>query len=281
MTLAQTIIDSTEILRSSKFARMVHVGLKEAEKFVFDRDASSAAKQVADLGAESVIKSLPLCRLPHRITWIELDRHVIAPNELEEVKGVGFCMLEPDGATEGEFAITIFYEDDEGYFGTYPFSILVYPKRNGQTFLDMMDVRVNPFAVEESNRMIGDVAKSEGMAGAGAVMAKVALSALAVLNSRNLVITEKAKPFGARAARRRGEREPMAYSTVRITLNRRDMSAAAADGMTQEEMRQHVVRGHFKVRKSGIYWWRPFIRGSIDVGKVVHTGYDITKAKAS
>jgi len=27
-------------------------------------------------------------------------------------------------------------------------------------------------------------------------------------------------------------------------------------------MAAHYVRGHFKQRKSGVYWWSPFVRGS-------------------
>jgi len=31
--------------------------------------------------------------------------------------------------------------------------------------------------------------------------------------------------------------------------------------MTRTEMRAHMVRGHFKVRRTGVYWWRAFVRG--------------------
>jgi hypothetical protein len=45
---------------------------------------------------------------------------------------------------------------------------------------------------------------------------------------------------------------------------RRNEARAYADEDEPPEsmMRRHLVRGHFKVGKSGVYWWRPFLRGS-------------------
>ena len=36
---------------------------------------------------------------------------------------------------------------------------------------------------------------------------------------------------------------------------------ARGRGATAEEIRSHLVRGHFKVRKTGIFWWRPHTAG--------------------
>lgn len=30
------------------------------------------------------------------------------------------------------------------------------------------------------------------------------------------------------------------------------------------------VRGHFKVKKTGVYWWNPFVRGDATKGFVSH-----------
>jgi hypothetical protein len=32
-------------------------------------------------------------------------------------------------------------------------------------------------------------------------------------------------------------------------------------GATQAEIAAHLVSGHFKRRATGVFWWRPFIRG--------------------
>ena len=36
-------------------------------------------------------------------------------------------------------------------------------------------------------------------------------------------------------------------------------------------MRGHFVRGHFKTRKTGIYFWHPHARGSFDRGMIEKT----------
>jgi hypothetical protein len=34
------------------------------------------------------------------------------------------------------------------------------------------------------------------------------------------------------------------------------------------ELRAHFVRGHFKARKSGVFWWSPHARGDLSRGMV-------------
>lgn len=35
-------------------------------------------------------------------------------------------------------------------------------------------------------------------------------------------------------------------------------------------VRAHLVRGHFKICKTGLFWWSPFVRGSAKLGIVTH-----------
>lgn len=108
------------------------------------------------------------------------------------------------------------------------------------------------------------------------------ISALCLLNSQNCV--EKVpQDFAAlnKARVRRGKKPLISYSTVNIKLSRRDREAAAALGMSGEQIRQHVVRGHFKVRAGGLFWWRPFIRGSADAGEVRRAGYTVVAGDAA
>jgi hypothetical protein len=63
--------------------------------------------------------------------------------------------------------------------------------------------------------------------------------------------------------RRLGKPEALGYSSVKIRLSRNEARAYAdGDEPPESMMRRHLVRGHFKVRKSGVSWWRPFLRGS-------------------
>lgn len=101
---------------------------------------------------------------------------------------------------------------------------------------------------------------------------------ICLLNSRNCIgltrgVMPERKGNSARVSRKgfRG----LSYSTVTINLSRRDSDAAAADGMSAGEIRKHIVRGHFKIRKGGVYWWRPFIRGKAEFGEVKRVGYRV------
>lgn len=48
----------------------------------------------------------------------------------------------------------------------------------------------------------------------------------------------------------------------------------AASGIPTGQHRAHLVRGHFKVRKSGVFWWMPFVRGNQKLG-FVHKHYEV------
>lgn len=105
---------------------------------------------------------------------------------------------------------------------------------------------------------------------------KILQTALCLLNSKNCVSVEVADIAAVNARRRKDKKKPLlSYSTVKIHLSRADQRAAMRDGASEEDIRQHIVRGHFKLRKSGVYWWRPFLRGNPKVGQVVRSGYEV------
>jgi hypothetical protein len=50
-------------------------------------------------------------------------------------------------------------------------------------------------------------------------------------------------------------------------INTEMTALAARAGMAGDERnpsRLHLVRGHFKIRASGVYWWSPHARGVTD-----------------
>lgn len=102
------------------------------------------------------------------------------------------------------------------------------------------------------------------------------IAMLCLLSSRNM--TEKLPSQLDklnRARRRRGKLPLLSHSTVTINLSRQDAARAAKLGITGLQLRQHIVRGHFKIRRGGVFWWRPFLRGDADAGKIVRDGYSV------
>lgn len=98
---------------------------------------------------------------------------------------------------------------------------------------------------------------------------------LAALNSRNLVaVSEPADMSRINKARRRCSRpELLSFRTVRLSLSRG--TERRRNNGQGEPLPLHMVRGHFKVRKSGIYWWSPFWRGDAAAGVVARKGYEV------
>jgi hypothetical protein len=110
--------------------------------------------------------------------------------------------------------------------------------------------------------------------------ARILFALLALLNSRNCVEKEPADLSKQNKLRRlRGKPALLSYSTVKINLSKADARRATQQGATKDEIRRHIVRGHFKLRKGGVFWWRPFLRGNPALGEVKREGFVVTGSR--
>lgn len=66
--------------------------------------------------------------------------------------------------------------------------------------------------------------------------------------------------FSAYGAKRRKAMSASAYTLVHLSA----LEKVSGDGTVSSHvgMAAHYVRGHFKQRKSGVYWWSSFVRGN-------------------
>lgn len=90
------------------------------------------------------------------------------------------------------------------------------------------------------------------------------LSALILLNCRNAVTTERVPaPEKLNKKRVKLKRAPIPeYRTVKVHLSGAARKAWSERGVSSAQMRDGAfVVGHFKVRKSGIFWWGFHMRG--------------------
>jgi len=72
---------------------------------------------------------------------------------------------------------------------------------------------------------------------------------------------EKPKAAGRRSAIRNGT----SYTVV--TLNAVENVDSSGVVSTRTDLSAHYVRGHFKQRATGLFWWQPFVRGTGEVKK--------------
>ena len=102
------------------------------------------------------------------------------------------------------------------------------------------------------------------------------IARMCLLNSKNCIETKTVEFSKLNKQRKKSGKLPLlSHKAVTINLSRRDADYAKANGVSPSEIRQHIVRGHFKIKKHGVYWWRPFMRGDAEVGVIKRTGYKV------
>jgi len=99
---------------------------------------------------------------------------------------------------------------------------------------------------------------------------------LIMMNARNAIEHEKYDPPPklVKARIKHGNKPPpVDYTVVRIKMSRvqANRGGTAAE---REAARRHEVRGHFKVRRTGVFWWTPHKRGHGT--EVSHDHYEVT-----
>lgn len=87
-------------------------------------------------------------------------------------------------------------------------------------------------------------------------------AALQLMNSRNCIEIERSDFSKLNKARAKRGGEPLCdYSTVKLHLRKKRYVHLIRVGLSEGEIRAYLCRGHFKVRKTGVFWWSPHIRG--------------------
>lgn len=83
-----------------------------------------------------------------------------------------------------------------------------------------------------------------------------------MMNSKNACEHEANDLSRLNRARGKSGKPPLlGHRITRLALSKARQRAAEAAGMSRADMRAHLVRGHFKIRRTGVYWWSPFVRG--------------------
>jgi len=97
-----------------------------------------------------------------------------------------------------------------------------------------------------------------------------------LLNSKNTIIRQDREDLSKlNNARRKNRKAPLReFITTRLRISKVMGNRARASGLSREQAKYHLVRGHFKVRASGVYWWSPHPRGT-KKGTSKRIGYEV------
>jgi hypothetical protein len=261
--------------------------LSKAPKFVLRRDFAIAADEFStgpDLTAatDNLTKVLPLARLPFPECWLEVaqeDRRLFAQgwHEATDVKlsRVGWLLTQVD--QRGTWSAVMFWSfaQSERFFGLHlppVLSGLMAVIDPHQT--DVMTAGSFQY-IASSNPAIRALAcnPNDWIGEPGFLIATLAL-----MNSRNAVETQPTEPNNKR---RKLTGKPLLfnYHLVCIPQRYKQRHIAAADD-DPRQLRAHFVRGHFKLRKSGLFFWSAYQRGNPALG-FVHKDYVLTQPRSA
>jgi hypothetical protein len=96
------------------------------------------------------------------------------------------------------------------------------------------------------------------------------LAVVGLLNARNAIELEPVDLSRINRARLKNDKR-LLFEHKLLRIARRVHKRVYPDGkghVDHAPMRAHMVRGHWKNRKSGIYFWHPFVRGDAKHGKI-------------
>lgn len=269
--------------------------LSKAQKFVLDR---SLGDVLGDMPRKEVRAALPFCRLPFPTVWIEIaqaDRAAFCrlpvTEGLYQPVRVG-VLCEQAGDDPGEFYASLIWSfspaDTSRQFMQSPVNMssgALYVNANlPHTYRDKGDTGPGldePFTAEPIisryfRAFLEEVSTEQpdlletfkaGINNDWQGEIWFWLAALAMLNARNGArsIPRPVAPALAKARRKAGKPALMDYHELTIRLTPGEARERRASG-PRSAQHAHVVRGHFKVRKTGIYWWSPHIRGELTGG---------------
>lgn len=104
------------------------------------------------------------------------------------------------------------------------------------------------------------------------------LAVIGLLNAKNAVETETVNYHKLNRARiKRGKLPLMEHKILKIARRQQQrVYGAVGTRGNYASMRAHFVRGHFKTRRTGIFFWHPHARGSFERG-VIKKDYEVTR----
>jgi hypothetical protein len=284
--LADTIIADRELARmyGPDFVACQRA-IARATKFVLAPDFAVAADGLVENYPE-LEKIVPFCRLPYQTTWIEFaqadrahwcDAPLHHPEFQSRPSRVGFLM-EATSDNLAAWRTMLFWS-----LRTTPHecstlnnaSLISVDYRTDQPFdeiANLVQIDMAKFAYfllkdldKQTLRKLGELSRSDW---AGEIRYVIAM--LGLLNARNVAERAPVDLTKLNRARRKSGKLPLfEHETLKIrALHRPSLVPSGSSRERAAELRAHFVRGHFKTRQSGVFWWGPHVRGRIGRGEI-------------
>jgi hypothetical protein len=247
--------------------------LSKAPKLILSADFAIAADQFRN-DFDNLERGRQFCRLPFDECWIEFAeadrsaarRTITTPESMARKKRIGYLLTNTDH--DGAFAGRIFISIEQAM-------------RPGASWITApVDVRYDPhtasFDTAYRHREIYAAGRDALAWWRGEPRYLTAV--LELLQSKNA--TEVALVDLSQLNRQRARRNnSLLFSYHLVSIPARYRQRHIADGSSGQGIRAHYVRGHFKVRRTGIFFWSAYQRGNPALGRV-HKDYLLTRPAA-
>lgn len=228
--------------------------IRKSMRFQLDDDVTNAVLKMSDSDDKTLLKAFEYARLPYPSIWVEYKKgeaiygHLIESDaESLKIKFQTFV-----GSPRNEFHPESFQMAD---------TIEEKGFRSSGTASGF-----GPFTDLTANMLhrVSDLIASNKKRSDANTTHRLILSALLLMNSRSSVI--KADPpkhsiLGRKKKTVDGKPlkisiQPVKFDLNRVLKTRRNLSDKQAAKICAEAL----VKGHFKVRKTGVFWWSPHVR---------------------
>lgn len=274
--------------------------LQHASKFVLSSDFAAAADGLVN-NIDELTRITPFCRLPAPICWIEVaqgDRPHFAesaityPDWQGVPKRIGFLAYAQDPNKLWNWVTFLMWSMRNpsplslGNPNNASMLVVNYDTKNGFPYLadapgeysnltKYIEICVAPYCVDkdllQTDTPLFRLSQSDW---AGEI--RYFLAVLGLINAKNVMETQRVDKTEHNRKRRKHGQPPLhSHTLLKIrAMHRRSFLGQRGKG-TSEDIRKHFVVGHWKTRRTGLFWWNPHWRGSEQHGSVTHD-YEVT-----
>jgi hypothetical protein len=255
-----------------------------AQKFVLCPDFAAAADGLVD-NYKELERIAPFCRLPYPITWIEFaqsDRPkfngatLYYPQYQSAPVRVGF-LLQAQDATMARFRANLLWTLREplpkgadspanASLIAIDYDITKLKKALGEIVeLQLADYGSETIALLQKTNTLQDFGVLARSDWAGEVRYLIAV--LGLLNARNVAQHEFVDKTRHNVKRIKARQTPFASHTLlKIRSTHKPVQRHGQGVDERAETRAHFVIGHFKARRTGLFFWGPHMRGRLRAG---------------
>lgn len=273
----------------------VYDKIRRAQKFILSRQFAIAADGLVD-NIPELFKIAPWCRIPFPLTWIEwladdrphwdengpyharpVDRarHQFPPHRIG-------LLLEQDGRAS-RWRGHLFWSMRENSSAAIPsynasLAAIRYDAENCAGATDPLVAAASTDLADFGNALMAEIYDADPkmikQLGQYALEdwggeVRYMVSVLGLLNTRNVAETQTVDHSKTNTKRaRHGKRPLFSHSILKVRPSIFTGGSAAQGEGGHRDLRMHFVRGHFKHRPSGLFWWSMHVRGNIKHGMI-------------